>query len=217
MSSAYIGLAKRLGRMQKHDKVDAEQQSLLLAASVHQARQPLYVLQNTLFAANFLVQRLEASPDAKLIQQALVEMRSSVDRLTSTISVIAGIAKPESRKLVETLPSDLVKEAFQMASFCLRNEQGMVNYELPPTASTPAPPKVLMDYPNVLIALIQWIFAAASNREFQGETDHPESLTLSASTDDGNMTIHVRNSRHTQQIRLDQIISSVTNPSGSQD
>ena len=201
--------------MQQHNKVESKQQTLLLTASVHQARQPLYVLQNTLFAASYLADRQQTSPDLKLIQQALNEMRAAVGRLTTTISVIAGIAKPENRKPVETLLSDLVKEAFEMASFCLRDEKGSVNYELPQSPSELPAPKVLVDYPNVLIALIRWILDAASHSEFQGETEHPESLTLSASTDDGNIIIHMRNSRHHQQVALRQIIETVTNPSSS--
>ena len=202
--------------MQKHNEVDTEQQSRLLTASVHQARQPLYVLQNTLFAAIFLAQRQETSPDLKLIQQSLIEMRNAVDRLTSTMAVIAGIAKPETRKPVETRLPDLIKEAFQMASFCLRNEQGAVNYELDETPSGLISDKVLMDYPNVLIALIHWILDTASHRVFQGDTGHPGSLMLSAFCDDGVATIQIKNSRHQQQVRLGQIISSVTNQSNSQ-
>ena len=202
--------------MQKHNEVDTEQQSRLLTAAVHQARQPLYVLQNTLFAASFLAQRQETSPDLKLIQQSLIEMRNAVDRLTSTMAVIAGIAKPETRKPVETRLPDLIKEAFQMASFCLRNEQGAVNYELDETPSGLISDKVLMDYPNVLIALIHWILDTASHREFQGDTGSPESLMLSAFSDDGDATIQIRNSRHHQQVRLGQIMSTVTNPSNSQ-
>ncbi len=198
--------------MHKHNEVEFEHQSRLLSASVHQARQPLYVLQNTLFAASYLAQRQETSPDLKLIQEALTEMRAAVDRLTSTISIIGGIAKPETRKPVETVLSDLVKEAFQMASFCLRNENGMVNYELPPTPSEATAGKALLDYPNVLIALIRWILDTASNPEFQGSPDHPESLMLSAISNEEDLTIQIKNSQHHQQVRLREIIASVTNP-----
>ena len=196
--------------MKDHGVSQTEHQALFLSA-VHQARQPLLVLEYALFAASHLVQRQESSPDLKLIQQSLTEMGAAVDSLTSIISVIAGIAKPGIRKPVETVVSELVKEAFEMASFCLRRDQETVNYELDHTISGPTSAKVLIDYPTSLLALIRWILDTTSQREFHGDTSHPESLTLSAFSDEGEVTIQIRNPRHHQQVRLGQIIPSATN------
>lgn len=191
--------------MQKPKETESELKSSLLTASVHQARQPLYVLQNTLFAASYLAERQETSADLKLIQEALTEMRAAVDRLTSTISVIAGIAKPETRKPVETVLSELVKEAFEMVSFGLRNEYESVNYEIPTMPSGPTE-TVLLDYPKVLLALIRWILETASNPDFRGDQDQPESLLLSSFSEKGDMTVRITNSRRCREVRLGQFI-----------
>ncbi|MEI8019212.1 MAG: hypothetical protein WCH39_13495 [Schlesneria sp.] len=191
--------------MQKHDEVESGQQSFLLAASVHQVRQPLYVIQNTLFAASFLADRQETSPDLKLIQEALSEMRAAGDRLSLTISVIAGIAKPEDRGPVETVLTDLTKEAFEMVSFGLRNEYESVNYEIPTMPSGPTE-TVLLDYPKVLLALIRWILETASNPDFRGDQDQPESLLLSSFSEKGDMTVRITNSRRCREVRLGQFI-----------
>ncbi len=198
--------------MQDHGLPHPENQSLFLSA-VHQARQPLLVLEYALFAANQLAQRLETSPDLKLIQQSLTEMGAAVNSLTSMISVIAEIAKPETRKPVETELSELVKESFEMASFSLRRNQGAVNYELGQSLSELAPGTVLIDYPKALIALIRWILDTASKDEFRGDTGHSESLTLSAFSEEGKMIIQIRTAQHQQRVRLDAIISAATNTS----
>ena len=196
--------------MKDHGVSHPELQSLFLSA-VHQARQPLLVLEYELFAASHLVQCQESPPDVELIQQSLTGMGAAVDSLTSLISVIGEIAKPGSRKPVEAVVSGLVKEAFEMASFCLRRDQGTVNYELDKTVSGPTSAKVLIDYPTALLALIRWILDTASQTEFQGDTGHPESLTLSAFSDEGDVIIQIRSPRHHQQVRLVQVISSATN------
>ncbi len=198
--------------MQDHGLPHPENQSLFLSA-VHQARQPLLVLEYALFAANQLAQRLETSPVLKLIQQSLTEMGAAVNSLTSMISVIAEIAKPETRKPVETELSELVKESFEMASFSLRRNQGAVNYELGQSLSELAPGTVLIDYPKALIALIRWILDTASKDEFRGDTGHSESLTLSAFSEEGKMIIQIRTAQHQQRVRLDAIISAATNTS----
>ena len=202
---------KRRSHMPKDNKIDLEHQSRLLLACVHQARQPLYVIQTVLSAANFVAKRQEMSTDLKLIQQGMAEMRTAVDRLALTISVIAGIARPEARKPVPIQLFDLVREAFVISSFCLRNERGMVNYDLPQTTSGSTPVMKLIDYPTVLIALIRWILGTASCSEFKGETDHPESLRLSAYSDGMDVNIQISSSRSREQVRLGEIIQLTLN------
>ena len=191
-----------------------DHQGLFLSA-VHQARQPLLVLEYALFAASHLAQQLETSPDVKLIQESLTQMGTAINSLTSTISVIAELAKPEARKPVEIERSQLVKEAFEMASFSLRRNQTTVNYHVDHSLSGPNPGAVLIDYPKTLVALIQGILDTASKGEFRGHTGHPESLTFSALTDETHTIIQIRSDHHQQQIRLEEIISAVNNPLNS--
>ena len=196
--------------MQDPGSPDLQRQTLLLSASVHQARQPLFILQNTLFAASYLTQRMEMSPDLKLVQQSLIDMRAAVARLSSTISVIAAIAKPESRKPVETVISDFLKETFQIITFCLQRGEEKINCEITPIPSDSIPGSVLMDYANVQIALIQWILDNVSDAPFCEAIGQAEAMTLSASAYEGDVTIQVRSLSRQQQIRLGQIISTVT-------
>ncbi|MEI8019214.1 MAG: hypothetical protein WCH39_13505 [Schlesneria sp.] len=193
-----------------------EVQTLFLSA-VHQARQPLLVIEYALFAASHLVQRHQSSPDVTQIQRSLTEMGAVVDSLTSIISVIAGIAKPGAQKPVEAVVSGLVKEAFEMASFCLRRDQEAVNYDLDQTLSGLNPAKMVIDYPTALLALIRWILETASRSEFHSDSSHSESLTLFAfsSEGDGDVTIQIRNPRHQQRVLLRQVISSATDQSNT--
>ena len=198
--------------MQEYAENYPKDQALILSA-VHQARQPLLVLEYALFAATTLTQRLDTSPDVKLIQQSLSDMGAAVDSLALMISVIAGITRPASRKPTETVVSELVKEAFEMASFCLRRHQGAVNYELSQSITEPSSGMAMVDYPNALIALIRWILGAASCDEFQVGTGPSEPLMLTASRDERNLIIQVGNSRYQQQARLDQIVPEMANAS----
>ncbi len=195
--------------MQDRGLSNPQRQTLLLSASVHQARQPLFILQNTLFAASYLTQRMEASPDLKLIRQSLIDMRAAVDRLSSTISVIATIAKPENRKPAETVVSDFLKETFQIITFCLQRGKETIKCEIVPIPSNSNLGSVLMDYANVQIALIQWILDTLPDAAFCDSSGHAEAITLSAFQNESDVTIQIRSDNHQKQIRLGHIISTV--------
>jgi hypothetical protein len=196
--------------MQGYNSLNSEQQALFISAIVHQSRQSLYVLQNTVFAASYVTERLDPSPDLNLIQQCLVNMRSAIDRLSSAVTTIAVIAGPEIQKPVETQLSLFVKESFQIASFCLRSNQETIKYEFAESPSDSISGSAMMNYPSTQISLIRWILDTASSAAFHDDTGITQVLAISAFQDESDVTIQISNSRYQRQIRLGQIISAIS-------
>ncbi len=193
-----------------HNTLSSEEQALFLSATVHQARQSLYVLQNTLFAASYMADRLDPSPNLNLIQQCLVNMRPAIDRLSSAVTTISVIARPEIQKPVEIKLSLFVKETFQLASFCLRSSQDAIKFEISQNLSELISGSAIMDYQNTQIAMIRWILDTVSSATFHGDNGIAEVLALSAIQYESDLIIQISNSRNQRQIRLSQIVSALS-------
>ncbi|MEI8021438.1 MAG: hypothetical protein WCH39_24730 [Schlesneria sp.] len=196
--------------MQGHNTLSSEEQALFLAATVHQARQSLYVLQNTLFAASYMADRLDPSPNLNLIQQCLVNMRPAIDRLSSAVTTVSVIARPEIQKPVEIKLSLFLKETFQLASFCLRSSQEAIKIEMPQDLSELISGSVVMDYQNTQIAMIRWILDTVASLAVRDERRLTEVLALSALEEGPDLIIQISNPHDQRQIRLSQIISART-------
>ena len=196
--------------MQGHNTLSSEEQALFLAATVHQARQSLYVLQNTLFAASYMADRLDPSPNLNLIQQCLVNMRPAIDRLSSAVTTISVISRPEIQKPVEIKLSLFVKETFQLASFCLRSSQEAIKFEIHQYLSEVISGSVIMDYQNTQITMIRWILDTVSSATFHSDRGLTEVLAISAFQDESDLIIQISNSKDQRQVRLSQIISALS-------
>lgn len=96
---------------------ESELKTLFHAAVLHQARQPLFVLQNYLSAAQFLTKGLESSSAVVRLEKCHQQMQSAIERLGPTLENVATCADHTFEKPVSRPLARFVKEAFQIANF----------------------------------------------------------------------------------------------------
>ena len=129
-----------------------EVRSYILAAIVHQARQPVFVLQNDLFAARHLVERIGDTPDSLLLRECVSEMRTTLDRISASLSLIAEFVLPSASGTREITAKDFLEETFQIVRFCVSRN----NVQLSTDASKVSKEPVTLDRMKARIAVVQW-------------------------------------------------------------
>jgi hypothetical protein len=178
-----------------HSRND-ELRETLLAAAVHQARQPLFILQNTLFSSRQVTQRLESSPDVTLIQACLAQMQSAVDSLSKSLTHFAAFGSNSARAATEVELPRFVRDVFQIARFCVHQRRFQVNFEIAATLSG----SMVLDPVNVQSALVQWVLDACS--EATECADGSQILVLEAIPHEGDVILQLRTATHERRIRL---------------
>ncbi len=125
----------------------------VLAALVHQSRQPLFVLQNYLSSMKHLSERLPDIPETPLLQICILEMRSAVDTLQRSLSQLAKLESQRQTGSGEANLSEFLEETIQIARFCAFrcNARIICTYESLPADLTVSDPSELQ------LELVQWI------------------------------------------------------------
>lgn len=156
----------------------------ILAAIVHQTRQPLFVLQNDLFAVRHLVERAGDSSDARLLRNYVSEMRSTIDRLSDSLSQIAEFASSTPARFREISKKQLLEETFQIARFCVSRYGVQLTTEIVGSIAGP----VTFDAMKFRITVMQWVLRACC--ETVSDSAQNPSISLRANTVENDLIIY---------------------------
>ena len=155
----------------------------ILAAIVHQARQPVFILQNDLFAVKHLVGRIGDTPDSQLLRDCVSEMRTTLDRLSASLSQIAEFASPSASDTKEISVKVFLEETFQIARFCVSSYNVQLSTDISKSVTGP----VTFDAMKVRITVIQWILRACE--EMVAKFPHDPKGNLTADSVEGEVVI----------------------------
>lgn len=174
------------------------------AALIHQARQPLFVLQNYLSAATQLGKRMEETPDRDLLQKCLSEMRSAIEKISSSLAKVDDCNLRDDVVLVNTDLAEFVQETFQLANFVLRRRDVAVKWEIDPKINGWMP----LDVVKTQFALIQWLVEACTTHD--AKSPHGKTHVIEATPCEGDVNVCVV-SGIDQTVRLGSIVNALGN------
>lgn len=155
----------------------------MLAAIVHQARQPVFVLQNDLFAVKHLVERIGDTPDSQLLRDYVSEMRTTLGRLSASLSQIADFSSSSASDNKEISVKLFLEETFQIARFCVNR----YNVQLSTDVSMSVTEHVTFDAMKVRITVIQWVLRVCD--EMVASSPHDPKIVLTADSLEGEVVI----------------------------
>lgn len=160
-----------------------EVRGCILAAIVHQARQPVFVLQNDLFAAKHLVDRIGDAPESRLLRECVSEMRTTLDRISTSLSQIAEFAFPPATGTREISAQYFLEETFQIARFCVSRH----NVQLSTDGFKTVKGQVTFDAMKARITVIQWVLRTCC--EMLAVSPHDPKASLTAESIEGDVVI----------------------------
>jgi hypothetical protein len=134
------------------DQIETLRESIR-AALVHQARQPLFALQNYLSVTTQLAKRLDSTPDVQLMQNCFVEMRSSIQQLSHALTCLDDFGAKGTSNLNDTNLLTLIEVSFQIANSITRRLKMRVQWTIQPEIVG----TLYMDASRVQLSLLQWI------------------------------------------------------------
>ena len=173
-----------------------EVRSYILAAIIHQARQPVFVLQNDLFAARHLVERIGDTPDSLLLRECVSEMRKTLDRISASLSLIAEFALPSASGTREITAKAFLEETFQIVRFCASRN----NIQLSTDASKVTEAPMTFDRMKVRITLVQWVICACG--EMLADSPYETKASLTAESLENEVVIFWNCSSFERQLLL---------------
>lgn len=174
----------------------------LLAATIHQARQPLFVMQNCLSAAKILVGRQLDSPDKELTLKTFSQISSAIEALASSLSTLAEQVSPAERSITEIDLAVFVEDTFGMACFVARKRNLNVRFEIDSSISGTR----AFDATSVQIQLSNWLLKACVNSVTEKRDEQP--LLISANAiPNADVAIRVRGGFSDRQIVLTEFVS----------
>lgn len=97
--------------------------SEILAAIIHEARQPLVILHNYISVLGHLSGGFDSTQEGLLVQKCIAEMRLAVERLSSTMSKISVIWADGEPQLEAKMLPEFILETFRIARFCGQRRQ----------------------------------------------------------------------------------------------
>lgn len=152
---------------------NADLRNQLRAALIHQARQPLFALQNYLAATSHVADRMNADSDVQLIRKCLTQMQNSIEKLSATLSDIAEFDIEDESTLLPMNLVDFLNETFQISGFVARQQGLRIQWE------THCQNNEMIQIPRraTQLALIRWILTTCGSDEFPAETDDPIKFT----------------------------------------
>lgn len=172
------------------------------SALIHQARQPLFVMQNYLSAALQLGKRMEETPDRELLQKCLTEMRSALEKTSSWLDRVDDCNLSEDLDLVNTELTELIRETFQLTNFIFRRMDVTAKWEIDPGIDG----WMTLDVAKTQFALIQWLVRMCPSLDSQ--SPHGKSYLVTAAPHDGDLIIRVI-SDVDQTLRLSTLVDSI--------
>lgn len=178
--------------------------SLVLEALVHQSRQPLFVLQNYLFAVGQLAARNEGQQDGQQIQMCVTEMRSAIDGLRQCLARIAEMGAVGDVNLPPKSLAGFLEEVFQIVRFCARRHDVQVQWEI-----RAIPPEVLVKDPALLqLKLVQWILEACPDKTGVSADEEESVLNLTASHFSSGIVITLRRAALELEFEISSLVTS---------
>ena len=177
-------------------------QEHIRAALIHQARQPLFVLQNYLSAATQLGKRMEETPDRELLQKCFSEMRTAIEKISLSLTRVDAFDLSEDVVLVNTDLAEFVRETFQLANFVFRRIDIAVKWEIDPKIDGWMP----LDLAKTQFALIQWLGLACQS--FGCHSPQANSYLVAAAPRDGDVIVRVI-SDVDQVVRLGSLVDAI--------
>lgn len=131
----------------------------IFEAAIHQSRQPLFVLHNSLAAASILAERLPASSEAKLMHQAIAQLQASVSKLSRSLSRIEELITPPEGQREECDAGVFLMEIVQIVGFVLRTHGISLRYE--PRFAAEATVSALLA--RTQIRAVKWMLKTSSD------------------------------------------------------
>ena len=177
-------------------------QEHIRAALIHQARQPLFVLQNYLSAATQLGKRMEETPDRELLQKCFSEMRTAIEKISLSLTRVDAFDLSEDVVLVNTDLAEFIRETFQLANFVFRRIDIAVKWEIDPKIDGWMP----LDLAKTQFALIQWLGLACQSPGCH--SPHAHSYLVAAAPRDGDVIVRVI-SDVDQVVRLGSLVDAI--------
>lgn len=165
--------------VQLHQFENADLRDQLRAALIHQARQPLFALQNYLAATVHVADRLPVTPDIELMRKCLAQMQTSIEKLSGTITKIAEFNTEDKNACAEISLLDFLHETFQISCFVARQFGLRIQWDIAPgtTGTVEIHPR------NTQLALIQWILATCSSDLFRNTSETPVRIVAEPASD----------------------------------
>ena len=160
------------------------------------------MLQNCLSAATQVSKRFAETSDLELMQKCFTEMRSSIDKVSASLTKLADHESHSDPSLSEPLLNGFIHEAFQLASFVLRRLGFQVQFEIRPNIIG----SVSMDVMQTQLALIAWMRDACDAVEFREEPDRR--VVFIAEPCEADIAVWARKGARERTIRIRSLIEN---------